>query len=225
MGGSSWKDKVKHCGKLLIKWDKETFKRTQWRIAWLKRRLKKLRMRPQIVLEEGREVEKELRELRRSEETTAWQRCRPFILRDGDKNTAFFHAKAANRTKRNHLTMLLDNAGNPQTSFDGMKKVVCDFYKKLFFSSRAPISLGSIDMLETRLDDAIVAELSRPFVKEEVLLALKEMPPCKSPGPNGLPALFYKNHWNLVGEELCSLILSFLNEGRMPADMNHTFEV
>lgn len=30
---SSSTKKVKHCGKLLIKWDKETFKRTQWRIA------------------------------------------------------------------------------------------------------------------------------------------------------------------------------------------------
>lgn len=48
---------------------------------------------------------------------------------------------------------------------------------------------------------------------------------CKSPGPDGLPTLFYKNHWNLVGEELCSMILTFLHGGNMPADLNHTFVV
>lgn len=46
LGFSSWTSKVKHCGNLLPKWDKETFKRSQWRIAWLKRRMKRLRTLP-----------------------------------------------------------------------------------------------------------------------------------------------------------------------------------
>lgn len=94
-GDGSWRSTVKRCGKLLLQWDEETFKRTQWRIAWLKKRAQCLKSLPQnrIVLEECREVEKDLRELRRDEETAAWQRCRQFILRDGDKNTLFFMLK------------------------------------------------------------------------------------------------------------------------------------
>lgn len=56
-----------------MKRNSETFKRTQWRIAWLKKRLVKLKSSNQsrITIEEYHEVEKELRELRRFEETAA----------------------------------------------------------------------------------------------------------------------------------------------------------
>lgn len=71
VGYSSWMDRVKHCGKLLMKWDSETFKRTQWRIAWLKKRMKRLQTLPKsrITIDESRELEKELRDLHRLEET------------------------------------------------------------------------------------------------------------------------------------------------------------
>ncbi|CAO2820437.1 unnamed protein product [Amaranthus hypochondriacus] len=92
--------------------------------------MEKLRTSTQtrITLEESREVERELRDLRKSEETAAWQQCRPFVLRDGDKNTTFFHAKAANRLKRNNIKMLKDKGGTPQTSFEGLKNVVTEYY-------------------------------------------------------------------------------------------------
>lgn len=40
------------------------------------------------VIEEYRSVEHEIRVLQKHQETAAWQRCRPFVLRDGDKKTA-----------------------------------------------------------------------------------------------------------------------------------------
>lgn len=219
--------KVKHCGKLLMKWDEDTFKRTQWRIAWLKRCMGKLRQMGQtrVIIEESREVERELRELRRIEETAAWQRSRPFVLRDGDKNTTFFHAKASSRLKRNNLNMLHDKDGNPQTTLDAMKKVVTTFYRDLFSSSRDPISPSQLDMIDTRLDASMVAEFTKPYVMEEISLALKEMHPHKSPGPDGLPTFFYKKYWNLVGEEISAVVLKFLNGVSMPEELNHTLVV
>lgn len=224
-GLSSWSAKVHHCGKLLLRWDHVTFKRTQWRIAWLKKRMKKLQHLSQwrVIVEESREVEKELRELRRLEETAAWQRSRPFVLRDTDKNTIFFHAKADSRVKRNNIKMLHDSSGNPQTSIETIRRVVMNFYRNLFSSSRGSISVGQLDMVDRRIDDSMAAELVMSYTREEVVRALKDMHPCKSPGPDGLPALFYKKYWDLLGEELCSLVLGFLNGGNMPADLNHTF--
>lgn len=227
MGNAPWMYRVKRCGKLLMKWDNETFKRTQWRIAWLKKRLQRLRTNAQsrITIEESREVEKELRELRSYEEIAAWQRCRPFILRDGDKNTAYFHAKASSRLKRNILKTLNDKFGNPQSSIDDMKKVVSDFYVNLFTSSWPPIEISELDMVDSRLDEDMVADLVKPYVRDEIVQALKDMHPCKSPGPDGLPALFYKRYWDLVGDEFCSLAQNFLNGGTIPAGLNHTFVV
>lgn len=121
--------------------------------------------------------------------------------------------------------MLHDKNGTPKTSIESIKKVVIGFYKELFTSSRAPIGLGELDMIEQRVDSTMALELGAPFQKEKIIQALKEMHPCKSPGPDGLPAMFYKKYWHLVAEEICTLVLNFLNGGDMPGELNHTFVV
>lgn len=66
------------------------------------------------------------------------------------------------------------------------------------------------------------ASLLRPYVKEEGLPALQGMHFGKSLGPDGLPALFYTKFWDVVGEEVCSMMVHFLNFGGMPDQLNDT---
>lgn len=119
-----WCQVVEECGSQLKQWHRDVYSASQHRMGWLVRRLKVVRkMAPSpSVLEEYRRVEQELRLLRRQEETGAWQRCRPFVLRDGDKNTAYFHSKAAMRRKRNHIKMLEDSEGLKHRSREGCIK-------------------------------------------------------------------------------------------------------
>ena len=57
----------------------------------------------------------------------------------------------------------------------------------------------------------------------EVELALKKMKPLTAPGPNGMPPLFYKSYWNIVGSNVIDATLSVLNSRNMPPNINHTF--
>jgi hypothetical protein len=65
-------------------------------------------------------------------------------------------------------------------------------------------------------------ELLKIFTKEEVEIALKQMAPLKAPGPDGLPADFFQNHWDLMGEEVCLAVLNSLNSGILPENLNMT---
>lgn len=44
---------------------------------------------------------------------------------------------------------------------------------------------------------------------QEVEDAIKQMAPLKSPGPDGMPLLFYQNYWSLVGNDVIGAILLY----------------
>ncbi|GAA0144103.1 hypothetical protein LIER_42787 [Lithospermum erythrorhizon] len=49
------------------------------------------------------------------------------------------------------------------------------------------------------------------------------MAESKSPGPDGMPAKFFQYYWSTVGDSLCNMVLSFLNDGRFLKKFNFTF--
>ena len=49
------------------------------------------------------------------------------------------------------------------------------------------------------------------------------MAPLQAAGSDGMPSLFYQNYWDLVGDEVTSLVLHLLNSASLPANLNHTF--
>ena len=67
------------------------------------------------------------------------------------------------------------------------------------------------------------AELLKPFVEAEVQPALKKMDANTAPGPDGLSPLFYKQFWGKIGWEVTEAVLSVLNIGTIPSNLNHTF--
>lgn len=104
-------------------------------------------------------------------------------------------------------------------------RVVLDYFDNLFTSSRPAISTEELHMLHPCITQEMLNTLDAPFSNSEVHQALKEMHPCKSPGPDGLHALFYKRYWDLVGNDICSIVLNFLNNGVMPEAHNYTHVV
>jgi hypothetical protein len=51
----------------------------------------------------------------------------------------------------------------------------------------------------------------QPFVEEDVRLALSQMHTLKSPGSYGYLVVFYKKSWPAIGQEVCKVVLHFLN--------------
>lgn len=106
-----------------------------------------------------------------------------------------------------------------------MMRVVTEYFTSLFDTSRPEISVDQVDFIDQRDSNDMADQLSRPFSRLEIEAALSDMHPCKSPGPDGFPALFYKKYWGLVGDDVCAVVLDFLNHGFMPDDINFTHVV
>jgi hypothetical protein len=64
--------------------------------------------------------------------------------------------------------------------------------------------------------------LLKEFTREEVKKALDAIGDLKAPGPDGMPAIFYKQFWDMLGDKVTDEVLAVLNGGAMPDHWNDT---
>jgi hypothetical protein len=74
------------------------------------------------------------------------------------------------------------------------------------------ISLSAYFWLDKdRLTDSQVILLSQPFILVEVKRIIFSCNPNKSPGPDGFSFQFYQSCWDLVADDVMSLVNVFLS--------------
>ena len=102
-----------------------------------------------------------------------------------------------------------------------MAEVAVYYFETIFYSGTCERMEECLNTVPQRMTTAMRVELSRPTV-EEVEAALFQMGPTKAPGPDGMNALFYQKFWHIVGNDVSSAVLEFLNFGIMIPEINYT---
>ncbi|XP_048493143.1 uncharacterized protein LOC125493698 [Beta vulgaris subsp. vulgaris] len=151
-------------------------------------------------------------------------RSRVSEIRDGDKNTKYFHHKASQRQRRNYIPGLFDALGVWREDEGDIEKVVADYYQELFTSS-APSEEAMLEVLNAVVPTVTAemnAELGRACRKEEVWEALRQMHPSKAPGPDGMHAVFYQRFWHIVGDDVTDVVSGIIHGTRPPDALNKT---
>ena len=119
---------------------------------------------------------------------------------------------AAIRHRFNCIEALKVDEGHWVTEAKEIKRLVVNYFATLFTESMPqPLNDLPSGLFPQILEDMFV-ELSKCYTKEEILLALRTMEPLKAPSPDGYQALFYQKYWNLVGNNVCDLVLGVLND-------------
>lgn len=98
-------------------------------------------------------------------------------------------------------------------------------FLQLFSTSVEPAGEHLQQLLSTvqpTVSPAMNTALTEEFTSEEVKAALENIGDLKAPGPDGMPAIFFKKHWDVVGEKLTREVLHVLRGGPMPEGWNDT---
>ncbi|XP_074293711.1 uncharacterized protein LOC141620847 [Silene latifolia] len=158
----------------------------------------------------------------RQEEQYWRQRSRALWLKDGDRNTKFFHTRAGERKRKNFIAKLIDEDGMERVGTEDVTKVALDYFQGLFTTSNPTDFDDVVAGIGGRVTDDMNAELRRDYGEDEVLDALNQMHPLKAPGPDGTNGLFYQTYWSTVGPEVVRAVLAILRGERSPRDINKT---
>jgi hypothetical protein len=172
--------------------------------------------------EEENAIVKQLREALRQEEIWIRQRSRVQWLRDGDLNTAYFHAQATHRKRINKIENLQRDDGSSCVTWEDNCMEVQGFYQNLYMSQGYRQMNDLIDLVPVRVSDAMNEGLDKTYTEEEVRCALFQMAPSKAPGIDGFTAGFFQRHWLVVKDDIVLAILGFLNGGELPPRLNDT---
>ena len=181
-----------------------------------------------VVLQGGNsskliELKKEINSLMGKEERMWRQRSRTLHIKDGDRNTRYFHCRATQRRRKNLITGIKNQSNTWCTNPEEVSGMFMDYFQQLFSSTNPEFEVADLNSIPRVVTAEMNDSLTENFQPWEVELALKQMAPLKAPGPDGMPPLFYQNFWELVRGDVIHDVLGFLNSGSLPNSLNHTF--
>jgi hypothetical protein len=163
-----------------------------------------------------------MNELLYREEMLWLQRSRISWLKEGDRNTKFFHRKAVWRARKNRIKSLKDSDGVIQESPSEMERMATSYFKSVFTRDPSIQPAPVVNLLQEVITDEVNDNLCRPFSVDEISDAIFQIGPLKAPGPDGFPARFYQRNWGVLKHEIVQAVLKFFDTGQMPEGINDT---
>lgn len=211
----------------LQKWNKEVFGNWQDKINALLQKIKAVQAEPPSENTGPKEqaLQSELSEWLLRSKSLWRQKSRELWLKLRDRNTKFFHLSTIIRRKQNNIDAIQDDNGTWLMNTNSIRSLFLDRYKNLFSQGddSFPPHLEHLVLPCITEDDN--TELSKIPTPEEIKSTLFSMHDLKALGPDGYPAIFYKQFWPTIGVDVIKAVTSFFQFGSMPKEVNSSLIV
>jgi hypothetical protein len=171
---------------------------------------------------EIRRVTDHMNELLYREEMLWLQRSRLTWLKEGDKNTKYFHSKSVWRARKNKIRSLTDDNGVVHDDDASMHQMANDYFQTLFTADDTLDPSPVVELFEQCISDETNDHLCNDFSEKEIADALFQIGPLKAPSPDGFPARFFQRNWGALKDKIIAAVLEFFKSGVMPEGANST---
>ncbi|KAK9671644.1 hypothetical protein RND81_12G044500 [Saponaria officinalis] len=161
---------LRECSRELQAWKGTSIGKIVKELHTKRRRLRRLNGggRSKAAVGERKRVVKEINHLLRHEDLFWRQRSRALWLKEGDKNTKYFHRKAGQRRKKNFIAKITDEDGRLWEGRAAVATAANAYFKGLFTSGQPRDFEQALDGLAGRVTDEMNAILRREYTAAEV---------------------------------------------------------
>ncbi|GJR16323.1 RNA-directed DNA polymerase, eukaryota, reverse transcriptase zinc-binding domain protein [Tanacetum coccineum] len=150
------------------------------------------------VKEESVRILEEYIEAKKEEYNLLCQKAKVEWLKEGDKNTAYFHKTIKERAHRSRIMSIRNENGVRFENEEVAEQIVKHFEEFLGYGMVRPISDAEIKNAMFGIEDS------------------------KAPGPDGYTSRFYKSAWSIVGKDVCQAVKEFFTSGKLLGEVNAT---
>ncbi len=206
-------------------WNKNIFGTIQKRIEELGKAIDDIQAKEPTMAncELEATLQAQYQEFLRREEAIWRQKSRISQLTTPDLNTKFFQVSTIVRRKRNQINLLKKADGNWTQDQAEIGMRFTDFFSNLFNSSNPPFPDEISKLFHPIINDEDNTAICSVPNEEKIKDSLFSMESLKSPGPDGLPPLFYKHYWSIVKKDVIAAVQNFFTSGKLVKQSNHTF--
>ncbi|KAL2933430.1 hypothetical protein RDABS01_016549 [Bienertia sinuspersici] len=152
------------------------------------------------------------------------QKAKVQWVADRDENSKVFHRSIKQRRLTNTVHIINDAQGHMRDTLEEVASAFLEYYQRLLSGStpRIPAQVQVIKQGPV-LTEVHKELLLRPYENEEVRRAIFAIEGDKSPGPDRFGAHFFKDNWEIVGEDMTKAVLDFFKTGKLLGEVNDTF--
>ncbi|XP_074305602.1 uncharacterized protein LOC141640820 [Silene latifolia] len=138
---------------------------------------------------------------------------------EGDTCSKYFFNWVKGRAGRNYIAGIKMDNGEWNFDSEGIQGLFVQFYSRLFQEGANQINFEEYRLTVKNLF-SINKEFLSPddrdalgirFTPKEILTAVFQLGPLKSPGPDGIPAIFFHKCWHFIKHDVVGTVLAILN--------------
>ncbi|XP_059284742.1 uncharacterized protein LOC132038032 [Lycium ferocissimum] len=144
------------------------------------------------------------------------QKAKARWLKDGDKNTAYFHKVIKDRRRKLNLQSAMDNEGHRIEGHQNIAIAAIKHFEDLFSYQEIKGSFKILDILPQMVTEKMNSMLTAKPTKQEVTNAIENMDPESAPGPDGFGAKFFQICIDCIITDVHNVVTEFFEGAEMP---------
>jgi exonuclease III len=214
--------KLEECCRSMVRWNRK-MKEPEDTIHRLQQKLLEIQGQGDWTLnEEGRNLQLKLQVLLDKEHLHWRQRAKEMWLKNGDRNTRYYHECVKARRRANRISEILDDSGQKWRTPGEVESAFVRYFSNMFAAGPRGDLDHCMRSIQPGVTNEMNVELLREFTKDEIREALFQMAPLKAPRPDGFTAEFFQKNWAMIGDEVCDAISEMYSTAVMPELLNYT---